>query len=203
MQKDAGKGWKILQTKLKENGAMSDEVEAKLCVMAEACAGGDFKTALKLNQELSASDWSSHKNWLKGLKSVLQLSQSHLSITEPEKPPPPPSSSPPSSDAGSPPAAKGVATFKAVTVPAAPAMQDAPARACDSPSKAEDGDEVEEVEVTASTTAAQLAAEATAAANRELLRAFYEERDLSKIPKIDSIMAAYSIAELTAALTAK
>jgi hypothetical protein len=199
VQKDAGKGWKILQTKLKDNGAMSDEVEAKLYVMAEACAGGDFKTALKLNQELSASDWSSHKNWLKGLKSVLQLSQSHLSIVEPEKPPPPLSSS----DAESSPAGKVVATFKAVTVPAAPAIQDSPARACDRPSKGEDGDEVEEVEVTASTTAAQLAAEATAAANRDLLRAFYEERDLSKIPKLDSIMAAYSIAELTAALTAK
>ena len=87
LQSDAGKGWKVLQTKLKENGAMSDNVEKKLCAMAEAAAGGDFKVALKLNQELSASDWSNHKRWLKGMKSLLQLSQSKFAVeTEVENP---------------------------------------------------------------------------------------------------------------------
>jgi hypothetical protein len=58
----------------KEDG-LEAEVMDKMVEMMQGLAAGETKLALKLHVELSDTHWKQHKNWLKGLKSLLMLVQ--------------------------------------------------------------------------------------------------------------------------------
>ena len=54
--------------------ALSPDVCNSLLQMTQLLRQGDFKTALAVHVGLTTTDWSEHKDWLRGLKFLIQLS---------------------------------------------------------------------------------------------------------------------------------
>jgi protein transport protein SEC31 len=53
--------------------ALHPEVCASLIQMTQLLRQGDFKTALAVHVGLTTTDWAEHKDWLRGLKFLIQL----------------------------------------------------------------------------------------------------------------------------------
>lgn len=67
------KGKEIMFTKL-NIGALSPEVVSRLHEMVVCFGQRDFGTAQTIYVALTASDWAQHKDWLRGLKSLIHIS---------------------------------------------------------------------------------------------------------------------------------
>lgn len=69
---DGEKGVAILVKKIARNQVDAGAL-AQVSSMVSALAGGDYPGANSIQQSLVTSEWRNHKDWLKGLKSLLQL----------------------------------------------------------------------------------------------------------------------------------
>ncbi|KAG7392468.1 protein transport protein S31 [Phytophthora boehmeriae] len=67
------KGKEVMFTKL-NIGELSPEVIARLHEMVACFGQRDFGTAQTIYVALTASDWAQHKDWLRGLKSLIHIS---------------------------------------------------------------------------------------------------------------------------------
>ncbi|KAF1795304.1 Ancestral coatomer element 1, Sec16/Sec31 [Phytophthora cactorum] len=67
------KGKEIMFTKL-NIGALSPEVVSRLHEMVACFGQRDFGSAQTIYVALTASDWAQHKDWLRGLKSLIHIS---------------------------------------------------------------------------------------------------------------------------------
>lgn len=63
----------VMFTKL-NIGELSPNVVAQLHQMAACFAQRDFASAQGIYVALTASDWTQHKDWLRGLKSLIHIS---------------------------------------------------------------------------------------------------------------------------------
>lgn len=66
------KGVAILLKRL-ARGDIDPEVSAKVLTMVNALKGGDYPTAIATQTNLVSSDWRANKDWLKGIKNLIQL----------------------------------------------------------------------------------------------------------------------------------
>ena len=57
---------------------LSTEVLARLSALCTALESGDHRSALAMHVQLTTSDWERHKDWLRGLKFLIQLCQKKL-----------------------------------------------------------------------------------------------------------------------------
>jgi protein transport protein SEC31 len=55
-------------------GDIPEDVIGKVGHMTSAITGYDWRTAQSIQTGLVNSDWRDHKDWLKGIKALLQLS---------------------------------------------------------------------------------------------------------------------------------
>ena len=69
---DGEKGVAILLKRL-ARGDVDAEVAGKVSTLVEAIRGGDYFTATSVQTGLVSSDWREHKDWLKGIKNLMQL----------------------------------------------------------------------------------------------------------------------------------
>jgi protein transport protein SEC31 len=69
---DGEKGVAILLKRL-ARGDVDVEVAAKVSALVEAIRGGDYFTATSIQTGLVSTDWREHKDWLKGIKNLMQL----------------------------------------------------------------------------------------------------------------------------------
>jgi len=69
---EAKKGIEALVKKLMRN-EIDQETEANLVSMITAISNHDFRTATSITTELVNHEWKVHKDWLKGIKLLLQL----------------------------------------------------------------------------------------------------------------------------------
>lgn len=74
---EAEKGVTVLMKKL-ARGAVGPEVQAQVYSMVGALANRDFTSATTIQTALVNSDWRNHKDWLKGIKSLIQLASKKL-----------------------------------------------------------------------------------------------------------------------------
>jgi protein transport protein SEC31 len=74
---EAEKGIAILVKKLARNGLSDDTVE-QVYSLVGAVAVGDFGTAAAIQTTLANSEWRDHKDWLKGIKILIQLASKKL-----------------------------------------------------------------------------------------------------------------------------
>jgi protein transport protein SEC31 len=54
-------------------GAIDSDIEAKLVSMSASIGSRDFRSATAIQTALVSHEWKVHKDWLKGLKLILQL----------------------------------------------------------------------------------------------------------------------------------
>ncbi|GKY95564.1 hypothetical protein MPSEU_000517900 [Mayamaea pseudoterrestris] len=71
------KGLEALVKKL-ARGLIDDDINSKLLVMCEQIGNYDFRAATATQTAIVNSDWRIHKEWLKGLKTLLQLAVKRL-----------------------------------------------------------------------------------------------------------------------------
>ena len=69
---DGEKGVAVLVKKIARGGVDSSTL-TQVTAMVSALAGGDYPGATAIQQNLVTSEWREHKDWLKGIKSLLQL----------------------------------------------------------------------------------------------------------------------------------
>jgi protein transport protein SEC31 len=69
---EAKRGIDILIKKLSRN-AIEEDTESKVLSMVAAIANHDIRTAAAIQTSLVSTDWKDHKDWLKGIKVLLQL----------------------------------------------------------------------------------------------------------------------------------
>lgn len=69
---EAKKGIDILIKKLARK-TIEDDTESKVYSMVVALANHDIRTAAAIQTSLVSTDWKAHKDWLKGIKVLLQL----------------------------------------------------------------------------------------------------------------------------------
>lgn len=74
---DAEKGVAILVKKL-GLGVLSDTIVQQTVSLAQAVANRDFATAMSVQTTLANSEWRNHKDWLKGIKILVQLATKKL-----------------------------------------------------------------------------------------------------------------------------
>ena len=74
---EAEKGVAILIKKLARD-ALSDEINQQVYALASAVAVRDFGTASAVQTTLANSEWREHKDWLKGVKILIQLASKKL-----------------------------------------------------------------------------------------------------------------------------
>lgn len=75
---EAEKGVAILVKKL-ALGSLSDDTVGKVYNLIGALMNRDFRTAMSIQTDLANHDWRDHKDWLKGMKILLQLASKKLS----------------------------------------------------------------------------------------------------------------------------
>ena len=69
---EAEKGVAVLLKRL-ARGDINDEIVAKIISMKDFVNGHDWRSALSVQTGLVNTDWRDHKDWLKGIKALLQL----------------------------------------------------------------------------------------------------------------------------------
>ena len=69
---EAKKGIDSLVKKLSQNG-LDEETDAKVVAMTSAITSHDFRSATSIQTALVSHEWKFHKDWLKGIKLLLQL----------------------------------------------------------------------------------------------------------------------------------
>jgi protein transport protein SEC31 len=74
---ESKKGIDALFKKL-ARGQIDDEVNAKLLAIVAQIGNYDFRAATATQTSLVNTDWKIHKDWLKGLKVLLQLAVKRL-----------------------------------------------------------------------------------------------------------------------------
>jgi protein transport protein SEC31 len=74
---EAKKGLDVLVKKL-ARGEIDDVINNKLLTMCSQIGDYDFRAATATQTAIVNSDWRSHKDWLKGLKTLLQLAVKRL-----------------------------------------------------------------------------------------------------------------------------
>jgi protein transport protein SEC31 len=74
---EAKKGLDVLVKKL-ARGQIDDDVSDKLLALCGHIGNYDFRTATATQTAIVNSDWRTHKDWLKGLKTLLQLAVKRL-----------------------------------------------------------------------------------------------------------------------------
>jgi len=57
---------------------ISAEISSKVLSMVDALRGSDFSKAAAVQTALINSDWRDHKDWLKGIKNLIQLATKKL-----------------------------------------------------------------------------------------------------------------------------
>lgn len=57
---------------------ITTEVSSKVLSMVDALRSSDFSTALTVQTDLINSEWRDHKDWLKGMKNLIQLATKKL-----------------------------------------------------------------------------------------------------------------------------
>jgi protein transport protein SEC31 len=67
------KSKEVMFTKL-NIGDLSPSVVGKLHEMINCFAQRDFASAQSIHAALTGTDWAQHKDWLKGLKSLIHIS---------------------------------------------------------------------------------------------------------------------------------
>ena len=68
----------VLETKLQTN-LVSASVQTRLRELTQAFNAYDFKTASSINVQLTTTDWSEHKDWLKGTKYLIVVASRRFS----------------------------------------------------------------------------------------------------------------------------
>jgi protein transport protein SEC31 len=74
---EADKAIAILVKKLARD-SLSDDVVEKVYTLANALVNRDFNTAMAMQTALANAEWREHKDWLKGIKILIQLSSKKL-----------------------------------------------------------------------------------------------------------------------------
>ena len=74
MLAEANKAAAVLMGKL-ATGMVGADVGAKALQMVMACGARDFATANSIQKDLAATAWNDHKDWVKGIKRLLELAQ--------------------------------------------------------------------------------------------------------------------------------
>ena len=74
---DVKKAEDVLQTKLAHN-KLSPRICETLVTISDSIFSQKYQSALQMLQPLLSNSWADHKDWLKPLKSSLQLSQKVL-----------------------------------------------------------------------------------------------------------------------------
>ena len=69
---EAEKGVAVLLKRL-ARGDINDEIVAKITSMKDCMNGRDWRSAQSIQTGLVNTDWRDHKDWLKGIKALLQL----------------------------------------------------------------------------------------------------------------------------------
>lgn len=67
----------IMFTRLNANG-LSPAVVGKLHEIVSMFKMRDFRSALAIHMQLTTSDWAEHKDWLRGLKALINISTKRL-----------------------------------------------------------------------------------------------------------------------------
>jgi len=60
-------------------GDIDADVAGKVLSMVNALAAGDYTTAVSTQTALVSSEWRAHKDWLKGIKNLIQLATKKFS----------------------------------------------------------------------------------------------------------------------------
>ena len=74
---EAEKGIAVLLKRL-SRGDIDDEVSHKVDHMVTSLRSRDYATAAAIQSGLANSDWKDHKDWLKGIKFLIQLATKKL-----------------------------------------------------------------------------------------------------------------------------
>jgi protein transport protein SEC31 len=74
---EAEKGIAILVKKLARDG-LSGEIVEQVFALVDAVSQRDFATALAIQTTLANSEWRDHKDWLKGVKVLIQLAAKRI-----------------------------------------------------------------------------------------------------------------------------
>jgi protein transport protein SEC31 len=74
---EAEKGIAILLKRLARDD-IDSEVASRVLEMSDALRSRDFATAAAIQTDLVHSDWRHHKDWLKGIKNLIQLATKKL-----------------------------------------------------------------------------------------------------------------------------
>jgi protein transport protein SEC31 len=74
---EAKKGIDILIKNLSRK-TLEEDTESKVMTMVGAIANHDIRTAATIQTALVSTDWKAHKDWLKGIKVLLQLATKKL-----------------------------------------------------------------------------------------------------------------------------
>ena len=71
---DGEKGVAVLLKRV-SRGDVAAEIAQQVVTLTEKVTTYDWRAALSIQTGLVNTDWKEHKDWLKGLKSLLQLAQ--------------------------------------------------------------------------------------------------------------------------------
>jgi protein transport protein SEC31 len=57
---------------------LNDDIVEKVFTLANALVNRDFNTAMAMQTTLANAEWRDHKDWLKGIKILIQLASKKL-----------------------------------------------------------------------------------------------------------------------------